>query len=238
MFGEEVFIHIQCKKCRKIDDCAVCGHVLMYLPNYKGWVFIIEDGKSLIKSAWLSFSTSDKISYSLCNPVTIPPSLVSPEEIIKKGDVNFLLNTMCLGDFKAEQEELIANNKRQIIIPKAFCQAMWPVNPSEWQGVINAEVDNMQSMGVFEILPLHPQTHLILGGWVFAIKVIPGVDLRYKSRYVAHGSLQHSDMDFKEKFAPTASFSSLQLLLTLAAPENWAVANFDFVSAYLDAPIS
>ncbi|MBW0501812.1 hypothetical protein O181_041527 [Austropuccinia psidii MF-1] len=86
-------------------------------------------------------------------------------------------------------------------------------------------------MEVFDILPLPPQKHAVWGGWVFAMKGIPGEDLRYKARYVACGNLQHYDTDFKETFASTASFSSLWLLRTIAEHERWEVANIDSVAA-------
>jgi hypothetical protein len=38
-------------------------------------------------------------------------------------------------------------------------------------------------------------------------------------------------------FAPTATFVSLRLLLTVAAANHWPVYSFDFVPAYLNSPI-
>ncbi|MBW0558853.1 hypothetical protein O181_098568 [Austropuccinia psidii MF-1] len=164
----------------------------------------------------------DRIACSLRNPISTPATPIAAGNGVKKGDVKFLLNTLRLGEFTAErrvnkQEGAIARYMCPITIPKGFFQAMWYVDSSEWPAAITTEVNNMRTMEVFDILPLPPQKHAIWGGWVFSVKGRPGVDLRYKARYVACGNLKHYDTDFKETFAFTASFSSLRLLLTIAA---------------------
>ncbi|MBW0491414.1 hypothetical protein O181_031129 [Austropuccinia psidii MF-1] len=171
-----------------------------------------------MKSAWVVFPRLDRITCSLPNPISTPATPISAGDGVKKGVVKFLLNTLRLGEFTAEhrvkeQEGAIARYMRPITIPKGFLQAMRSVDSAEWQAAITTEVNNMRTMEVFDILPLPPQQHATQGGWAFAIKGIPGVDLRYKA-------------------------SSLWLLLMIAAHEFWEVTNFDFVAAYLNPPIS
>jgi uncharacterized protein YaeQ len=54
---------------------------------------------------------------------------------------------------------------------------------------------------------------------------------------VAKGFGQKEGTDFAHTFATTATFTSMRILLTIAAKHNWPVYNFDFVAAYLNAPI-
>jgi hypothetical protein len=75
------------------------------------------------------------------------------------------------------------------------------------------------------------------GRWVFATKPDEGARVRYKARFVAKGFTQVAGVDFNATFAPTATFVSLLLLLTVAAANNWPVHSFDFVAADLNSPI-
>jgi hypothetical protein len=61
--------------------------------------------------------------------------------------------------------------------------------------------------------------------------------IRFKARYVAKGFTQVIGLDYESTFAPTATFVSMRLILTMAAKFNWPVYSFDFVAAYLNAPI-
>ncbi|MBW0476561.1 hypothetical protein O181_016276 [Austropuccinia psidii MF-1] len=84
----------------------------------------------------------------------------------------------------------------------------------EWRKAIYWELDNMNNHGAFEILPIPHGTKPIGGG-----------------------NSQLSGQDFHETFAPTATFTSLRILLTIAAQSEMHVASFDFVEAYLNASI-
>jgi hypothetical protein len=44
--------------------------------------------------------------------------------------------------------------------------------------------------------------------------------------------------DYVQTFALTAIFTSMRVLLTVAAQHQWPMYNFDFVAAYLNAPIN
>jgi hypothetical protein len=75
------------------------------------------------------------------------------------------------------------------------------------------------------------------GRWVFATKPDQGEGVRYKACFVAKGFTQVAGVDFNATFAPTATFVSLRLLLTVAAANSWPVHSLDFVAAYLNSPI-
>jgi hypothetical protein len=74
--------------------------------------------------------------------------------------------------------------------------------------------------------------------WVFVEKrTQDGKLIKLKARYVAKGYAQIAGVEFLDTFAPTATFVSLRLLLTVAAKCSWPVYSFDFVAAYLHSPI-
>ncbi|MBW0473867.1 hypothetical protein O181_013582 [Austropuccinia psidii MF-1] len=97
----------------------------------------------------------------------------------------------------------------------------------------------MSKHSVFEILPIPNNVKPIGGDWVFVRK--PGIGTgptRFKARYIARGNSQLSGLNFHETFAPTATFTSLRILLTVASRSNLIAATFDFTAAYLNAYIN
>jgi hypothetical protein len=74
--------------------------------------------------------------------------------------------------------------------------------------------------------------------WVFAVKLnSAGIVDRYKARCVAKGFTQVAGENFNGTFAPTATFMSMRIILSVAAINNWPVHCFDFVAAYSNSPI-
>jgi hypothetical protein len=55
---------------------------------------------------------------------------------------------------------------------------------------------------------------------------------------VAKGFAQVPGEHFGATFAPTATFLSIRVLLTLAELHKWPVHTFDFVAVYLNLPIN
>jgi hypothetical protein len=126
-----------------------------------------------------------------------------------------------------------------IDIPNTYKQAMKSKDVTEWKAAISKEMNNLSKMDVWEPQQL-PEGKKVLGGrWVSARKSAPdGNPERFKARYVAKGFKQVAGLEFGETFAPTATFVSLWLLLTIAAQYGWPVHSFDFVAAYLNSPIN
>ncbi|MBW0525783.1 hypothetical protein O181_065498 [Austropuccinia psidii MF-1] len=96
----------------------------------------------------------------------------------------------------------------------------------------------MSDHGVFEILPLPDGIKLIGGGWAFVRKALNGNEPpHFKACYFERGNSQLSSHNFHETFAPTATFTSLCIFLTIAAQSKMHVAIFGSVASYLNASI-
>jgi len=71
--------------------------------------------------------------------------------------------------------------------------------------------------------------------WVFTIKKdLKGEIIKYKARIVAGGYRQRKEIDFKKTFAPVAKFTSLRILLILAANNNWEGEQGDIMTIFLN----
>ena len=59
----------------------------------------------------------------------------------------------------------------------------------------------------------------------------------HKSRLVAKGYSQHPGFDFKETFAPTVRYSTIHIVLALAALEDLELRSIDISHAYLNGTL-
>ncbi|MBW0541612.1 hypothetical protein O181_081327 [Austropuccinia psidii MF-1] len=238
-FGELAFVHILHEKRQKLSNRAVKANIVMHLPDSKGWVFYDSATCKLLSSAWATFPSLAAITKYLTH---------KPKEMIKKNDIKFLLNGLTLGDFQwkevvKHQDELadaicISISIHPPMTPKTYNQAIASPDKEEWLKAINQELGNRKNYGVFEILPLLNGIKPIGVGWVFVRKQPNSNEpLRFKARYVARRNSQLSGHDFHKTFAPTVTFTSLRILLTIAVQSKMHVASFDFVAAYLNASI-
>jgi Reverse transcriptase (RNA-dependent DNA polymerase) len=64
-----------------------------------------------------------------------------------------------------------------------------------------------------------------------------GAVMKYKARLNVDGSRQNKGIDLTETFAPVAAWSSIRLILLLAAINNWCTYQLDFVQAFPQAPV-
>jgi hypothetical protein len=165
---------------------------------------------------------------------------------MKKSDLSFIVNRFQLGDFKDEievdsQEALVnalLSDPSDGYIPKTFNQALKDVNAKDWMAAVQEELSNLADLDVWEVRLVPVGTRVLGARWVFAQKFNDlGAVIRFKARYVAKGYSQVEGDSFWSTFAPTATFTSLRLILTIAVKNDWPVHSFDFVAAYLNSPI-
>jgi hypothetical protein len=154
---------------------------------------------------------------------------------------------MRLGDFadkiEFHDQELIVNiiielcQSYNIAVPNTFKQVMKSKEKDEWLKAIAIKLNKLKEMRVWELGQLPMGKKELNGCWVFATKPDVGEGVQYKVCFVAKGFTQVAGVDFNATFAPTATFVSLCLLLTVAAANKWPVHSFDFVATYLNLPI-
>ena len=69
---------------------------------------------------------------------------------------------------------------------------------------------------------------------MWKIKLGPdGEVIKYKARVVAKGYAQKHGVDYEETYAPVVRYSSLRMIIALAAHFDWEMHHMDVKSAYL-----
>ena len=122
-------------------------------------------------------------------------------------------------------------------IPKSLKAAMKSENWPQWKKAIEIEMNAHEINGTWELVDLPKGKHVIGSKMIFDLKLEDGklstARYPFKARYVARGDQQGAEIDFKDRFAPTAKANSNRILFTLAAIYDWEVRSFDVSTAYL-----
>lgn len=122
-------------------------------------------------------------------------------------------------------------------IPKNYQEAIVSSESGEWQKAMKEEITALQENDTFEYTTLPDGKNLIGGKWVYAVKLGPSGEEKFKARYVAKGYSQIQGVDYSETFSPTARFTSIRMLMQIAVQDDLLVHQMDVKSAYLNAPI-
>ena len=61
-----------------------------------------------------------------------------------------------------------------------------------------------------------------------------GRTLRYTTRLVVKGYAQKEGIDYSEVFSPVARMESIQILIAIAAQEEWELHHLDVKTAFLN----
>lgn len=103
------------------------------------------------------------------------------------------------------------------------------------------EYEAIKANNTFILVPLNdvpPNRNILPCRFVDSIKKdAAGFDL-YKSRLVAGGHRQIKGIDFDHVFAPVVKAPSIRLLLAITVSLGWQIRQLDFVTAFLNAPLS
>lgn len=244
------YIHIPEEKRLRLEAREVQAHVIAHLDASKGWLFCIAEDNTFATSAMVRFPNNLLVDKS-------PTAIVrqAPQSILKyapkthsKLSIDFIMNVMQLGNFSNETEltkqELIIDkilylcSFYSISVPKTFKQAMRLDKKDAWSKAIAIELSNLEEMRVLEVLLKPSEKKELVRRSFFATKPdVDGSGVCFKAQYVAKGFTQVAGQDFNKTIAPTATFVSLRILLTIAVANNWPVHSFEFVAAYLNSPI-
>ena len=112
------------------------------------------------------------------------------------------------------------------------------VNNREWKDVMNEEYQSIMKNGVWEIVPRPKDKFVVTSKWIYKIKHAGDGSIdKYKARFVARGFSQLEGIDYEETFAPTAKYTTIQSLVSLATSMGWNIHQMDVKTAFLNGTI-
>jgi hypothetical protein len=84
----------------------------------------------------------------------------------------------------------------------------------EYQSIIKNDV--------WEIVPRPKSKDVVSSKWLFKTKhAVDGSIEKYKARFVARGFSQKEGIDYEETFSPVARYTSIRIIIALAAKMKW-----------------
>lgn len=79
---------------------------------------------------------------------------------------------------------------------------------------------------------------MVSSKWLFKIKhVADGSIEKHKARFVARGFSQMEGIDYEETFAPIARYTSVRVVLAIAATKGWKVHQMNVKTTFLNGKI-
>ncbi|KAE9067260.1 hypothetical protein PF007_g28142 [Phytophthora fragariae] len=124
----------------------------------------------------------------------------------------------------------------KIQVPKSWKEMMASPRKKKWLEATKEEFLAQLENGTWELVPRPKNAHILKDKWVWTLKENELRVLRFKARLVVLGCYQIWGIDFDETFAPVVRFETLRLVFLWAGLTKAVVKQFDFVTAFLNAP--
>ena len=158
----------------------------------------------------------------------------SSTEVLSPGQAHSLSNVLSYANLSSPYRTFTAN----MTIPReplSFSQAL---QDPKWRDVMQQEVQALHANKTWSFVPPPAHKRPIGCKWVFKIKYNPnGTIERYKAKLVAKRFSQVEGIDYWETFAPVAKLTTVRILLSLAAMQNWHLHQLDINNAFLNGDL-
>jgi hypothetical protein len=97
------------------------------------------------------------------------------------------------------------------------------------------EYQSIMQNDVWDVVPRPKEKYVVSSKWVYKTKhTTDGSIEKYKARFVARGFSQKEGIECEETFAPTARYTSIETILSLATMMKWKVHQMDVKTTFLN----
>ncbi|KAK8993390.1 hypothetical protein V6N11_033491 [Hibiscus sabdariffa] len=122
--------------------------------------------------------------------------------------------------------------------PKTYQEAVASPDSEKWLEAMRSEMDSMSENQVWTLVEPPEGIKPIGCKWVFKKKTdMDGNVQTYKGRLVAKGFRQIHGVDYDETFSPVAMFTSIRILLVVAAFHDYEIWQMDVKTAFLNGKL-
>ena len=94
----------------------------------------------------------------------------------------------------------------------------------EWKDAMIEEYQSIMKNDVWDVVPRPKEKSIVTSKWIYKIKhAADGSIEKYNAIFVAYGFSQKEGIDYEETFSPVARYTSIRLVLALAAVMKWKI---------------
>ena len=123
--------------------------------------------------------------------------------------------------------------------PVTYAEAMLDIDSQKWVEAMRAEMDSMETNGVWTLVDPPSGVKAIGCKWIYKRKKGPdGKDETFKARLVAKGYTQKEGIDYEETFSPVAMLKSIRILLAVAAYHDYEIWQMDVKTTFLNGDLT
>ena len=108
-----------------------------------------------------------------------------------------------------------------------------------WEEATRSEINELLQLHTWEMVSSVPPNKNVIGfKWALRTKHDKhGKFVKFKARLTAKGYAQRKGVDFNEVFTPVTRFTSIRLLLSIAAAGELYLQQLDVTAAFLNAEL-
>lgn len=121
--------------------------------------------------------------------------------------------------------------------PNGYREALKDENCSKWEAAMKEEFDALIKNGTWELVKRPENQRIVDNKWVYKVKA-EQKSIRYKARLVARGFTQEYGVNYFETFSPVVRFTSIRLILAMAAQRKMSMRQFDVKTAFLNGTLN
>src|SRR5262245_30941426 len=133
------------------------------------------------------------------------------------------------------EDTLFALSSALEMAPYSIQEALAGPHANEWREAWKAELDQLQNMNVWEIVPRPKDKPVIPCREVLHEKHGPDGEVsRRKVRLAAGGHRQKENVNYTDTFASAAKIATIRVVLALAAKWDWEIDQVDVVGVFLN----
>eukprot|EP00804_Cyclotella_cryptica_P001177 CCRYP_016994-RA/>CCRYP_016994-RA protein AED:0.39 eAED:0.19 QI:0/0/0/1/0.5/0.33/3/0/796 len=120
-----------------------------------------------------------------------------------------------------------------------WSQAMNSPDADKWFEAMEEELTTLErDLAAWDLVRCEPWIHVLPSTWAFWIKRFPnGLVKKFKARFCARGDCQKEGIDFWETWSPVVQWSTVRLMMTLAAKLDLCSAQADITAAFIHADL-
>lgn len=119
--------------------------------------------------------------------------------------------------------------------PQTAAEALNGPESNSWRKAMADEYNSFVKNKCWTLTELEPSHKPVKSKWIFKRKYgADGELLKYKARLVAKGYTQKYGIDYQETFSPVVRYSTIRILLALAAEHGLSIEHLDVKMVFLN----